>query len=46
MNNQVIKLTEILTNLIADPSKARDVDALQFAVTRRSQAENQGQQGK
>jgi len=25
MNNQVIKLTEILTNLIADPSKARDV---------------------
>ena len=46
MNNQVIKLTEILTNLIADPSKARDVDALQFAVTRRSQAETQGQQGK
>jgi len=46
MNNQVIKLTEILTNLIADPSKARDIDALQFAVTRRSQAETQGQQGK
>jgi len=46
MNNRVIKLTEILMNLIADPSKARDVDALQFAVTRRSQAETQGQQGK
>jgi len=46
MNNQVIKHTEILTNLIADPSKARDVDALQFTVTRRSQAETQGQQGK
>jgi len=46
MNNQVIKLTEILMNIIANPSKARDIDALQFAVTRRSQAETQGQQGK
>ena len=46
MNNQVIKLTEILTNLIASPEKAKDVDVSQFAVTRRSQTETQGQQGK
>ena len=46
MNNQVIKLTEILTNLIANPDKAKDVDVSQFAVTRRSQTETQGQQGK
>ena len=46
MNNQVIKLTEILTNLVTEPNKAKDIDVSQFAVTRRSQAETQGQQGK
>ena len=46
MNSQVLKLTEMLTNLIADPNKAKDVDVSQFAVTRRSQTETQGQQGK
>ena len=46
MNSQVLKLTEKLTNLIAEPSKAKDVDISQFAVTRRSQTETQGQQGK
>ena len=46
MNSQVLKLTEMLMNLIADPNKAKDVDVSQFAVTRRSQTETQGQQGK
>jgi len=46
MNNQVIKLTEILSNLVADPNKVKDVDVSQFAVTRRSQAETQAQLGK
>ena len=41
MNSQVLKLTEELTNLIADPNKAKDVDVSQFAVTRRSQTEAQ-----
>jgi hypothetical protein len=40
MNNQVLKLTEMLTNLVADPNKTRDIDVSQFAVTRRSQAES------
>jgi hypothetical protein len=46
MNNQVLKLTEMLTNLVADPNKARDVDVSQFAVAQRSQAESQEQLGK
>jgi hypothetical protein len=46
MNNQVIKLTELVTSLIAEPNRAKDVDVSQYAVTRRSQGETQGQQGK
>ncbi|EDR06400.1 uncharacterized protein LACBIDRAFT_328727 [Laccaria bicolor S238N-H82] len=45
MNNQVLKLTDMLANLVTNPNKTRDVDASQFAVTRRSQTETQGQSG-
>ncbi|EDR00178.1 uncharacterized protein LACBIDRAFT_334420 [Laccaria bicolor S238N-H82] len=45
MNNQVLKLTDMLANLVTNPNKTRDVDASQFAVTCRSQTETQGQSG-